>query len=506
MRHLKTLFLLVAAAAVVLTSCTDTELCYEADHPHRAGVKFSFDLSDYTVQPDTMMIICNRIINSWRSAIDVAAADGKGHFIYNAPQFPSDDTTGGDTTGDDTTGGDTTGGDDTTGGSDDTTGDDDTIGGDDDTDLTITPEATAKPRAAKTRADGDDTPTDPTDPTDPTEPTDPTTPTEPTEAPTGTDTDLFTLPVGTYKFVALSHDTTQMVYDELWENLEDRNAKPLSEVYVSYKTYELSDEGYKGHIPGWEDNNDYGAKYIQRHITPLYYDTIAPRDIAMGNMIECRFAPKPVTQNIDIYLTITKAALGNPFTVDSVEAEIAGVPVSINLATGNLDITRTAKIPFPMERYDSTGTLLRSVFEDGDMNKLVTSGDTKGSTSISCHANIDATGIVRNSDQTATLGPGIMQLVIYITVDKQVNVDGVTQTLPFRKMIQGKINLYNTLTDAKLLDYLDGGNFVRKHTDHGVLDIIADIVIDGDAIVEQEKEGFDTWKQAGAGKDIEIEL
>ena len=63
------------------------------------------------------------------------------------------------------------------------------------------------------------------------------------------------------------------------------------------------------------------------------------------------------------------------------------------------------------------------------------------------------------------------------------------------KKLQGKINLYNTLRDARLIDYTDDMSFVRRTASHGVLNIKANLVIDGETIIENPDNdwGIDSW-------------
>ena len=73
------------------------------------------------------------------------------------------------------------------------------------------------------------------------------------------------------------------------------------------------------------------------------------------------------------------------------------------------------------------------------------------------------------------------------------NPDAPGETL--RKKIQGKINLFNTLRQARLTDYTDDLSYVRRTADHGVLDIKAELVIDGETIIENSDNtgGIDNW-------------
>ena len=445
MRQLLGMFLLTLTLCL---SCTDAELCYQPNHPHRADAKFSFDWGSYQEIPDSMLVICNRVVNLWKAAAVVNSQTNIGHFIFHAPRVPAEKTPPPPTEGEET-------------------------------DTPSTRAAISSPES-----------------------------------------DRFSLPVGTYKFVTISCDTTELDYTNVYKFLNDNTGMVLQDVDVSYKTYGIRDKGYRGFRPGWEDNNNCGARYMQPDVYPLFYDTIAPRDLNLGETMRCHFTPNALTQNIDVYLTIKKKSENNHFTIDSVQAELAGIPISLNLSTGYLDITKTAKLPFRMDRYVDGQKL--EVVKDSE-GKIVSSGDTHESTEIECHGNIDCTGIVYNADPEALSGPGIMQLAIYLTIEKKIpiyqrdqNGDLVLDdngqliiigynTMRSAKMIQGKINLFHTIREADLLEYLAGGRYVKKKVDHAVLRINADVELNADNISEESNEGMDSWVSSGS-KDIIIDI
>ena len=450
MREMRQLLCMFLLTLTLCLSCTDAELCYQPNHPHRADAKFSFDWGSYQEIPDSMLVICNRVVNLWKAAAVVNSQTNIGHFIFNAPRVPAEETPAPPTEGEET-----------------------------DTPAPATRAATSSPES-----------------------------------------DRFSLPVGTYKFLTISCDTTELDYTNVYKFLNDNTGMVLQDVDVSYKTYGIRDKGYRGFRPGWEDNNNYGARYMQPDVYPLFYDTIAPRDLNLGETMRCHFTPNALTQNIDVYLTIKKKSENNHFTIDSVQAELAGIPISLNLSTGYLDITKTAKLPFRMDRYVDGQKL--EVVKDSE-GKIVSSGDTHESTEIECHGNIDCTGIVYNADPEALSGPGIMQLAIYLTIEKKIpiyqrdqNGDLVLDdngqliiigynTMRSAKMIQGKINLFHTLREADLLDYLAGGRYVKKKVDHAVLRINADVELNADNISEESNEGMDSWVSSGS-KDIIIDI
>lgn len=76
---------------------------------------------------------------------------------------------------------------------------------------------------------------------------------------------------------------------------------------------------------------------------------------------------------------------------------------------------------------------------------------------------------------------------------------------PPRKKIQGKINLYNTLKNSNLMDYTEDGNFAIRNGNKGVINIVADVTIDGEEIVlnKDNTGGIDEWKKS---EQIDIDI
>ena len=154
------------------------------------------------------------------------------------------------------------------------------------------------------------------------------------------------------------------------------------------------------------------------------------------------------------------------------------MPKSLNPANGYIDITRTAKMMFDMEFVDEQG------------NKVEDSYD---STTLRCHANINVTSIVQSKSSSEKTGVGIMQLVLHthaLTPDDPTAADGKRS-----KRMQGKINLFNTLEAADLIEIVEEGKRARRRSEHGVLDIKSPLLIDGMKILESPTDdgGIDRW-------------
>lgn len=159
--------------------------------------------------------------------------------------------------------------------------------------------------------------------------------------------------------------------------------------------------------------------------------------------------------------------------VDSVEAEISGIPLAISIGNGYIDIRKTSKMLFDMELQNKDGNVVE---------------DTEDNTSLVAHANIDVTGIVKSATPNERTGPGIMQVIIYTHA---FNDEGVKRI----KRIQGKINIYNALEEANLIEIVNMGKDARRRSEHGVLNIKTDLVLKGEQIVDtpNDDNGIDQW-------------
>ncbi|MBP3789957.1 MAG: hypothetical protein J6I52_10115 [Prevotella sp.] len=282
-------------------------------------------------------------------------------------------------------------------------------------------------------------------------------------------TGMYKVPVGEYKFIAFNMEAEELDYTHVYEYFVHPEMPP-AELNIVYRTYRQGDSGLHFIIPSWTDYNGY-ANYIQPSTHALYYDTIPTRKLAIGQIYDIKFSPKELTQKVDIYFNIKKVTSNQKFTVDSVFAEISGLPTKINLAAGSLDIERTSKMMFPTDKIK----------------------DTEAGKKVACHAEIHVPGIVRSRMDNVYFGPGIMQVMIYCSA-----YSDETDRREVKKF-QGKINLYNTLTANPSLQLNEEDRQTAKITKHTLkLNIKADMEIDGEKILESSDaaSGLDAWKNA----------
>ena len=462
------LFAVLILPVMLLAACTEVELCPQTEHPHTAYVTYDFTWDTSIRQPDTMAVVAYRIVNDWKQAFSISSKTKKGFYMQRPETTRAGETDGTDTEETDGTGTETDGTD-----TDETDGTGtETDGTETETDGTNTDE----PPGTDTEEGGEVAP-------------------EPTPEPTpgvDTETDVFKIRQGDYKFVAVSGDKNAQDLSDIYEFID--NKKVLRDVYVNYYDYDKNDPLLQSKLAGWTDYNQY-ARYIQPGISPIIYDTVSIVKVNVGQKVHCKFKPKGVTQNIDIYFNIDKNVSSQPFVIDSVWAEVSGVPRSISLANGWLDITHTAKMMFRTELLAADGTQMEA--------------DTYDNSRVRCHGNIDVTSIVNvqklEGEDDATVkskifGPGIMQVIIF-THSQKLNSEGK----PVTKKIQGLINLYNTLSKAKLIKISEDGRYAMRSSDHATLNINAQMTIDGSSIEEHPDDtgGIDRWQTVD---DIIIEI
>ncbi len=286
----------------------------------------------------------------------------------------------------------------------------------------------------------------------------------------GTDANPFRVLDGTYKFFTFNMDSTLVSYENLDEFLAETSEEPIAfeDVNAVYKTYALDNDTLLKVASSWHDYNPYpegkSDRYIQSEIPALYYDVLAKKEVRAGATNAFVFEPQRLTQRIIVEFKINKTNDSLAFKVDSVVAEIAGVPHKINLATGKLDISETYKMMFRMQVLGA------------DRMPLATAQDSLDATTLVCRDTINVTSIVAPQSSDLTSGPGIMCVRVFTSVEQ----DG--QTVVYD--LPCKINLYNTITRASLLNYDADGVTARRRSSQATLRVSTPLLLDGTKIEE----------------------
>lgn len=281
--------------------------------------------------------------------------------------------------------------------------------------------------------------------------------------------DTTTILPGEYKFITFPLNGKEFGYSDVDRFINEKGADfTLHDIGINYKEYAISDPELKKGLAGWDDYNSY-ARYIQPDVDIMFYDSTQMMNVYRDQNFTHTFHPQALSQNIDIYFDIKKDVGNRPFVIDSVWAEISGIPRHLNLRNGYLDITKTSKMMF---KTDITA-------KDG------TNADYDDNTSLRCHGNINVSGIVNvqkkpGESETDVLrklyGPGIMQVIIF---SRTKDRNGKT----VRRKWQGIINLYRPIAKADLTIISPDGGYVKRKNEHGIIDITSKLTIDGDKII-----------------------
>lgn len=275
----------------------------------------------------------------------------------------------------------------------------------------------------------------------------------------------FRMPVGDYKFITFNLTDDEIDYSELRQYVADPEM-PLAGINLTYRTYAQQDSRLGKILVDWTDYNRY-ADYIQPSTKPLYYDTINVFGLSSEQHMHLTFKPIELTQEIQFSFTIQKKVSKQAFRIDSVFADLSGIPRAMNLSSGHLDITRTNKLMFRM-------------------NKL---NDKDASTSVTCSATIHVPGVVPPRHNKITTGPGILQLYICCSAP------GATQREV--KRIPVLINLYNTLKKTPSIALADDQKSAHRTAQKLAVKIVAkDLMIDGEKVVADPDtdSGLDQWQ------------
>ena len=310
------------------------------------------------------------------------------------------------------------------------------------------------------------------------------------------DITTFQLPSGEYKFLTMSFnrtfeeklDPSRIVTEDYVITPNPLKMEPsqlnlrLGQFKAEHRTYtydELKDyyvDSPFGEFDGSVDNNPYTsasddaseeekeakrAKFIRNITEPLVIDSTTIRRIGTDEVTEIEFNPTTVTQNIDLYFDLKKKQTSSfQFFVSDVWCVLSGIPRSMNIGTGAVDITQTDKLIFRTKLVDPTKV------PDANSEELKPQGwpseriednigryDNQAEDIVRCYANLNIPGIVENSDYTDAnkyAGPGVLQIIVKVWVyEKNVNENKWGWR---SRTIMGRVNLHKNIERAQLLE------------------------------------------------------
>lgn len=439
----------LALALLALCSCTDPGLCYEPNHPHTSNVGISVNYEwpdgEKPAYIDSMSVLAVRIINHRKYGMVWSVDSLRGRYFFNAP--PKVDAW---------------------------------------VDPYIEPEPEPEPDSVQVIiiGDEDDHEVDSLKPdphaTEPPPVVDP-------EDMYAVQTDHFVLNDGVYKFFTMPSDTTEVCYSNINEYLEaPGDGMQASDINMYYRTYQRGDSLLVNTTGDWTDYNP-AFPYIQSNSQPLYSDTLDLESVSMGQHKDIIFHPKRITQQIDLNWVIRKDISEIPFVIDSVKAEISGIPSRTGLFSGHLYLARTNKMLFDAEIVARDGGLMP---------------DDEREDSVIVHARINVLSIVNNKGDDYQTGPGFLQVMAYChAVDPK---NGLTR----HRTLSGIANLHRELNEAELIWYDPDGQYAVKNKDDAVIDIQHKFRIGGKSIISgldsSTSGGIDVWVESDEGHDLEL--
>lgn len=436
---------------------TEVELCYEPLHPHHTLLDFRFQWDDEYAGtiPDSMRVTAIRWSNIVRYDYQVTsgASDNKGTLLYPADEAV--DLTGqkniapmtrnGETGDSEVTDEENGGNEETDSGNGENTGSDEGNGNDEATPGEETPDENT-PSAAM--------------------------PQHKLWARAG-DYNILTYAWDSNVFEdAIEEDVNNIVTGENGEGL-------YSEINLVYKHHPASSPYIKSYAGTWTDYNPY-ADYILGYFAPIYSDVVDLIEVPLSNSgspqtVTVNFHPTPVTQRLTFTFDVDKA---EGVVIDSMIAEVSGVPARMELNTGYVDADKTYKVLFK-PNYDNAG--------------YTTKADSMAAAVIRCTGVVQVIGIIQSYNPEWSTGPGVMHLAIYTHTEDD---EGAQRT----KLHRVCINLYNTLEQAGLMEWDKDKKKYKQAVKEAILPIEAVLEVKKDQAAggeEDTESGIDNWETAG---------
>lgn len=456
-----TRYIAFMALPLLFAACTEVELCEGEEHPHLAVLSFRFNWEEGTSpegKPDTMLVMANRIINTWRAGFQVEvpeenggiADEGEtvfGKLISTIDESADENMPDGDVSDEDTPSPDTDS--DTPPGEDnnpDNPDEDNNSGeeGDGPADNGGTDTDEPSDNAGENGGEGD----------------------EGGEGGPAAPDKRMRIKEGDFQFIAINGNYDECEIERIEEFQTDPTVK-AKELYVRYKTYEKADKALEVFGHSWIDYNPYGH-FIISAMKPTWYALVPVQTIRAGEDCMVTLNPECVTQKYTIKFNVEKES---GVKIDTIIGVLGGIPQRYGMTTRYIDVETTNKMIFvPKADYDGNDAL----------------------TTLDCTGQVNAIGLVRSKGKAYTQGPGILQLCIYASTER----DG----RPVRKTFYAIINLYNTISEAKPLVAVDNGTHVVQNGKEILLDIKSVLRIDKNGIIEtpDEDNTMDRWKDAGS--------
>ena len=303
---------------------------------------------------------------------------------------------------------------------------------------------------------------------------------------------------GEYRMFAFNHDPAIYNFDGLHEaEGESLNAVDMNDLAVAYVGRDCDKKS-------WRDDFNPGLQYIASDIKPIYY-AVYPNPnnavvdstqkysfgVRVGESVNVLLEPRKATQDITFSLPIYAESL---VTIDSIIAEVSGIPHKMMLRSGKLDIDTVYRMLFQFDVNESC------VMPDTVLK--INEGGTwvdKAFALYNYQSTISVTGLVSNKDPKAGFGAGILQLCVYASCD---NGNGDKEEF----VSFARINLYNTLTQTPLVvkidDAKEGIYFIKNTGENPNMPYSSTLCVpdtllfmhDGAMLQTNEDDSKDSWE------------
>lgn len=293
---------------------------------------------------------------------------------------------------------------------------------------------------------------------------------------------------GEYNFAAFAWDAAMLTEEtELLDHAGELTdmGSGLTPLYLSYRHYPVDSPEITDYFGEWRDYNAY-SDYISGVGMPVFFAQIHRVEVPVADSanvhVPVDFQVSTLTQAVTFLMHVEKDA---GVVVDSLAAEISGVPTTIELTTGLVLAHKTYKM------------LFHPVY--GPM----AAADSVAATRLDCAGTAHVTGIMRSYSEEMRTGPGILQIAVYAHYDYTDEDTGETRRAV--RVFHAGINLYHTLKEQQLLDYDDTLDGYHQTCRTAEIEITDPLRVTREGIVESGSTatGLDAWIP---GETIEVDL
>lgn len=217
---------------------------------------------------------------------------------------------------------------------------------------------------------------------------------------------------------------------------------------------------------GWRDRNPYSDYLVTADTLHLFSATghvNIPLDITGDPLYTINFTPRALTQVVNINFTMKPKESG--IVVDSIICCMSGVCRSMLISTG--------EVFFREKTYK---VLYKPTF----------SQDPKYMETFAVKGNIRVPGIVPSKSSGSSTGPGVLQVNIHIHFTDSKNV-------VHHRILEGSINLYNTLSQTPSLKMSEGGEMAIQTAPTITLNIDNIMQLTRNKIESEPDVNIDKW-------------